>query len=113
VCRFCSGDISIYKEIVKAQPLLAIDFAGHKIQIEHQISIKIEHLEFTYSLCGVVYYGNNHFTARIILHDGSIWFHDGITTGQTTIYMGSLTLNCPDLNICRGKDASPALYSLN
>jgi len=83
--------------------MLALEFAGHEIQIENQILIKIDNVEYIYNLIGIVYYGSNHFTARIILEDGQIWFHDDITTGHNTIYDGSLILNCPELYICRGK----------
>jgi len=62
---------------------------------------------------GIVYYGSDHFTAHIILEDGQMWFHDGITSGQTTIYDRSLILNCPELYTCRGKQASLVLYSLD
>jgi hypothetical protein len=98
---------------VSAPPLLALDFAGHQIEIDNPISIKIENLEYRYSLVGIVYYGGDHFTARIILQDGQIWFHDGITTRQTTQHDGSLTLNCPELYTCEGKRASLAIYSLD
>jgi len=45
--------------------------------------------------------GSDHFTAQIILEDGQIWFHDGITTGHNTIYDRSLILNYPELDTCR------------
>ncbi|KIM35719.1 hypothetical protein M413DRAFT_56254, partial [Hebeloma cylindrosporum] len=82
--------MAMHKKFVKAQPLFAVDFAGNEIEIDNQLCIEVDDVEFSYSLLGIVYYGNDHFTARIILNDGSIWFHDGITTGQTTVYDGSL-----------------------
>ena len=112
-CSNCMGELFIYHEFMSAQPLLALEFAGHQIKIDNQISIKIENREHIYSLVGIIYYGDDHFTARIISEDQQIWFHDGITTRQTTQYDGSLTLNCPELYTCRGKRASLALYSLD
>ena len=112
-CRQCSKDVFIINEYVSAPPLLAIEVSGHEIQLDNQISIKVENVQYTYTLVGIVYYGDDHFTARIILEDGQVWFHDGITTGCNTIYDGSLALNCPELHTCRGKHASLVLYSLD
>jgi len=112
-CRQCSKSLIIYHEFVSAKLLLALEFSGFQLQINNHVLVKIDNVEHNYSLAGIVYYGSDHFTARIILQDGQIWFHDGITTGQTTIYDGSLALNCPDLSTCRGKHASIVLYSLD
>ena len=113
-CSSCAEELFIYNEFVSAQPLLALEFSGHRLKIDNQISIRIENTrEHIYNLVGIIYYGDDHFTARIILEDEQIWFHDGITTRQTMQYDGSLTLNCPELYTCRGKRASLALYALN
>ena len=111
-CPYCTEELTFYQKFVSAPPLVALEFAGHPIEIDNQISIKIENLEYSYNLVGIVYYGSEHFTARIILEDGQIWFHDGVTTMQTSQYDGSLALNCPELYMCRGRRASLALYSV-
>ena len=112
-CRQCSKSLFIYHEFVSAKPLLALEFSGFQLQINDHVLVKIDNVEHNYSLAGIVYYGSDHFTAQIILQDSQIWFHDGITTGQTTIYDSSLALNCPDLFTCRGKHASMVLYFLD
>jgi hypothetical protein len=112
-CRQCSHSVFIINEFAVAPPLLAIDISGHDLQLDNETYVKVGNVQYTYTLIGIVYYGDDHFTARIILEDGQIWFHDGITTGRNTIYDGSLALNCPDLRTCRGKRASLVIYSLN
>ncbi|KAF8583875.1 hypothetical protein K439DRAFT_1347478 [Ramaria rubella] len=42
------------------------------------------------NLVGLIYFGSDHFTARIIDHQGHIWFHDRIATGRTCVYEGPL-----------------------
>ena len=111
-CPYCTEELTFYQKFVSAPPLVALEFAGHPIEIDNQISIKIENLEYSYNLVGIVYYGSEHFTAQIILEDGQIWFHDGVTTMQTSQYDGSLALNCPELYTCQGRCASLALYSV-
>jgi len=112
-CEECSGILLHHHKFLSAQPLLALEFLGHDIQIDRHISIEIKDTEYVYNLVGIVYYGSDHFTARIISEDGQIWFHDGVTTGQTTKYDGSFTYNCPELYTCQGKCALLAIYSLD
>ncbi|KDR66409.1 hypothetical protein GALMADRAFT_1359834, partial [Galerina marginata CBS 339.88] len=36
----------------------------------------------TLTLCGIIYGGGAHFVSRIIDRSGTVWFHDGISTGS-------------------------------
>ncbi|KAF9459969.1 hypothetical protein BDZ94DRAFT_1170650, partial [Collybia nuda] len=58
---------------------------------------------------GIIYFSNEHFTCRIIQADGTIWFHDGITTGPLLIHYGCLT-DTTNLSSCRSKYAVSAFY---
>ncbi|KAF8578584.1 hypothetical protein K439DRAFT_1361844 [Ramaria rubella] len=40
------------------------------------------------NLIGIIYFGSDHCTTRIIDHQGQVWFHDGIATGRTCVYEG-------------------------
>ncbi|KAF8325502.1 hypothetical protein F5887DRAFT_873953 [Amanita rubescens] len=72
-------------------------------------TVIIKNNQYSYKLCGIVYFGESHFTARVVYNNGMVWFHDGLATGQKLIYEGMLN-NCPSLNQCKGKDAIVALY---
>ncbi|KIL61491.1 hypothetical protein M378DRAFT_61371, partial [Amanita muscaria Koide BX008] len=63
----------------------------------------------TYNLRGIIYFGDYHYTSRMINKDGIVWFHDGIATGNSVIFEGHIS-NI-SLNICRGKNASCAIYT--
>ncbi|TFK31069.1 hypothetical protein BDQ12DRAFT_566411, partial [Crucibulum laeve] len=39
-------------------------------------------------LRGIIYSGENHFNCQVIDVDGSIWFHDGITTQSSCLFEG-------------------------
>ena len=56
-----------------------------------------------------MYFGDSHFTARVIYNNGMIWFYDGLKTGHKLIYEGMLN-DCVSLNQCKGMDAIAALY---
>ena len=65
-------------------------------------------------LKGIIYYGENHFTSRIISKDGKIWFNDGITTRGKSIEEGHLsTITDKNLRKFKGKDLVLAVYAYN
>ena len=45
-------------------------------------TLQIDLQQYQYRLCGFIYYGNNHFTSRIITPDGEVWFNDAIQYGR-------------------------------
>ncbi|KAJ7469543.1 hypothetical protein FB451DRAFT_1038717, partial [Mycena latifolia] len=55
-------------------------------------------------LRGIIYFGNSHFTARIIGLDRRVWFHDRIETGRGCIEEQYLDNHPGDfLQSCRGR----------
>ncbi|KAF8867601.1 hypothetical protein BD779DRAFT_1464052, partial [Infundibulicybe gibba] len=67
--------------------------------------------QYLYTLRGVIYHGNDHFTARIITREGDIWYHDGMLTGSELIPDGTLASRV-DLTTCRSRVAIVAVYAL-
>ena len=62
-------------------------------------------------LKGLVYHGGYHFTCRIIDDSDNIWFHDGISTGRTSINDGKFgTVSQPNLKVCRNKQLCLVIY---
>ncbi|KAF8897113.1 hypothetical protein CPB84DRAFT_1655757, partial [Gymnopilus junonius] len=63
-----------------------------------------------YSLAGVIYFGQAHFTARIIKSDGQIWYYDGMLDNGNLSYDGTFSTNTPDISFAHGRVASAAIY---
>ncbi|TFK52742.1 hypothetical protein OE88DRAFT_1626892 [Heliocybe sulcata] len=62
-------------------------------------------------LCGIVYFGEFHFTCRFITKTKDVYFNDGAQTGRQCILEGNLyDMDIYSLLTCRGKSASLALY---
>ena len=100
-----------YNELPK---LLILKYPYTKIKTSHKIKIKINNTNTLLYLKGIVYYGGNHFTCRIISKDGKIWFNDGITTGGRSIEEGHLsTMSDKNLRRCKGKDLALTVYACN
>ncbi|KDR82311.1 hypothetical protein GALMADRAFT_58068 [Galerina marginata CBS 339.88] len=64
------------------------------------------------SLRGIVYHGENHFSFKIILSEGKVWYHDGIETGKISIEDGNLlNMTSNDLKVYQDKNLVLAVYA--
>ena len=71
--------------------LFVFEFSNQVLHLDLLINIQLQNDQSRLRLAGVVYYGQHHFTAQIILSDGQVWFYDGIEsidTGRNLIYNG-------------------------
>ncbi|KAF8802162.1 hypothetical protein BYT27DRAFT_7113019 [Phlegmacium glaucopus] len=109
-CHRCGNDIYIEYKFLVLPPVIAFDFAGHRLYIDHSIEIAYNGIRHKFRLAGIIYFGHAHFTTQVVLSDGQIWFNDGITTGRNMMYQGILTHNPPNLSTCEDKAAAVALY---
>lgn len=78
---------------------LFIAYSVFDISVQVTLSIKLYQNNF--KLIGIIYFGNFHFTSRIIDYSGNIWFNDSLETGQQCKWKDNI--NCVD----------PALLSKN
>lgn len=67
-----------------ANPVLSAVWCNQSILIPIQDKI------CKYNLKGVVYFGDGHYTSKIIINHDQVWFHDGISTGHELQYDGLL-----------------------
>ena len=81
--------------------LIVFEFSNQVLHIDLLINIQLQNYQHRSRLAGVVYYGQHHFTAQIILSDGQVWFYDGIETGRNLYYNGSMNSNSPSISHCR------------
>ena len=110
-CTVCNERVFIkYGFEVVIPSLFVFEFSNQALHIDLSINVQLKNDQNRLRLAGVVYYGQHHFTAQIILSDGQIWFYDGIDTGRNLIYNGSINSNPPSLSHCRGKQAVAAIY---
>ncbi|KAF6761873.1 hypothetical protein DFP72DRAFT_802495 [Ephemerocybe angulata] len=107
-CVSCDGDVYArhrFAEIISFEVVEATD-----VLLNKRVDIGDWGM---YRLAGVVYYGSEHFISRVITRDNKVYVHDGIE-GPHSTYEGVLDNNfaLPDLNACRTKQASQAIYVL-
>ena len=89
--------------------------AFHRDNVEVLWDTSIKWGEHIYKLSGLIYYGQFHFTARIIANDGEIWYHDGITTGRSCVTEGNIqSYDSIDLMTARdGKICILTIYTIS
>ncbi|KAF8225748.1 hypothetical protein L208DRAFT_1504222, partial [Tricholoma matsutake] len=62
-----------------------------------------------YRLRGVMYHLEDHFILRFITESGSVWYHDGMSTGQQMENEGNF-VDMIDIGTCQSRIATCAIY---
>ena len=87
-----SNKMAIPVQRVLASPRVKSECLHNSLTFQQSLS-RIGSLSYfvgkTLYLRGVVYYGNHHYTSRIIDIDRNVWFNDGMTTGRSSQSQGS------------------------
>jgi hypothetical protein len=92
--------------------ILIIAHADTNVRTSHRIKVKTNSEDKYLYLRGIIYYGDIHFTSRIISTNGDVWYHDGMTTGSTCHKDSILQLlSDQDLKTCRNKQLHLAIYA--
>ena len=110
-CRVCSSPHAQTAEYVDLPNIIAFELKDHTTTVDMLLSVKLRTGSvLKYKLAGIVYFGDTHFVACVIRQDGQIWFHDGITTGRSLIYEGSIASRPIDLSSAQSKIAHTVMY---
>ncbi|KZT01265.1 uncharacterized protein LAESUDRAFT_603237, partial [Laetiporus sulphureus 93-53] len=65
-----------------------------------------------FRLCGIIYFGGFHFTARIVDINNQTWYNDGIVTGNISTLEDTLKMAHPTLfNKAHGRFSSVTIYT--
>ncbi|KAK6974296.1 hypothetical protein R3P38DRAFT_2584368, partial [Favolaschia claudopus] len=89
-CPHCSSGLLAFSALDQAPPLLVFDTEEVIFEVEPELRVPVGTDHRYYDLKGVVYFGDNHFTCRVIAKGGDIWYNDGIETGRACLAEGSL-----------------------
>jgi hypothetical protein len=91
-CAKCGQQMNSTRNFVAPPKIIAISVDyNNRVEIDKQIRLKAENDRNTVlHLRGLIYFGEFHFVSRIITLDGKVWFHNGMTTGSSCIYEGTL-----------------------
>jgi len=90
-CPSCQGQIIMTTQFNKNHPpIICISIGNENVQITASLSIQFSETisGIRYRLCGIIYHGNFHFTARLIDKTMNTYYYDGIKTGPECILEG-------------------------
>ena len=113
-CNHCTAPLQTTIQFSETPKIIALHFNNQNpsIRISQTIKVMGTNRYTKLHLCGLVYHGGFHFTCRVVDHTGKIWFHDGMTTGQTSTLEGRLgMISQPNLKRCRNKKLTLIVYS--
>jgi len=106
-CSTCGAHLSRNITFIQMPPVLAFDIGNRALlSLDPVIWITCAGDHMCYTLRGVIYFKDDHFTEHIITSTGMVWFHNGMFMGWSLLYksqeLGSITTD----------HASMALYTL-
>ncbi|KAJ7133229.1 hypothetical protein C8R44DRAFT_565621, partial [Mycena epipterygia] len=88
-CTCGSGMLKMVR-VDRPPPLMYLTLSDTTILIDPAINITTGETRHRYALRGIIYGGENHFTSRIVMPNGNVWYHDGIETGHKMVNEGSM-----------------------
>ena len=85
-CSTCNMNLSRVSTFMQTPPLLAFDLGNIAPFLDPIIWVPCQDTCVRYSLRGIIYFENGHFTEHVITSTGMAWFHDGMFTGRSLVY---------------------------
>jgi hypothetical protein len=111
VCGNYNAPLETTIHFNETHKIYAVDVTNRNVTLSRTVEIQGSVHATTLHLNNLVYYGGYHFTCQIIDESGNIWFHDGMTTGGTSIKEGKFgTVSQPNLKECRNKQLHLIIY---
>jgi hypothetical protein len=111
-CPDCGSDLDQPIFFKETPNILAFGIESSDIKVSSKIKYMDGDQRTVLKLRGLIYFGDIHFTSRIISDDGTIWYHDGMVTGGTTVLDGKLgEMTSETLLTCRGRKLEIAIYA--
>ncbi|KAF8223225.1 hypothetical protein L208DRAFT_1053752, partial [Tricholoma matsutake] len=88
-CPSCQSHLIRKHVFVHAPPIIAFDMSQHRTLLLPSLVLStVDGQHTTYKLRGVTYHLQDHFTSCFIAETGSVWYHDGLSTGQQMEHEG-------------------------
>jgi len=92
--------------------VLVFSVQDDSVVVSKKIAFRDGDTRLVFSLKGIIYFGDFHFIACVYTQ-GSVCFHDGMTTGRGCTYEKKLTeFTDSELSTCKGKSLTLVIYSL-
>jgi hypothetical protein len=112
-CTQCCGELDRITRFEIIPKILVFAVNHESVRVSKKMRFRDGDSSVVFTLKGVVYTGDFHYTSRIFIN-GNVWFHDGMVTGRKCKYEGKLSaFTDADLSVCNGKTLSLVVYAQN
>ncbi|KAJ7016600.1 hypothetical protein C8F04DRAFT_981158 [Mycena alexandri] len=119
-CPLCRQEgvrqrLNMTTKLRSVPPIMVFDLSSDRLVFNDDLKFSCGEETIVMKLRGIIYGGQNHFTCRYVQQDGTVWFHDGITTGSSCLRENKLQ-DLKDrlcLHRCGAKLAVAAIYAIN
>ena len=100
-------------KVLSSPKYIDIHLQDHNIKVSKKIKYMHKEKVKTFRLRGVTYFGNFHYTSRVIDEHSNVWYHDGISTGDKCMAEGRKLKNMSDQDMltCKNKRIRLAIYA--
>jgi len=110
-CINCGSNLDRVTRFNVIPKVLVLSVQESSVIVSKRIGIQDGNNIVVFTLKGVVYFGDFHYTSRICV-DRNVWFNDGILTGKKSIHEKSLSeFKDAKLSICNDKTVSLVVYA--
>ena len=90
-CASCGAGSMLLSAFLSDMPdIWAFGIYTIKLNLKPKLELTINNTIRHLRLRGIIYVGQFHFTSRLFKENGSIWYHDGQTTGRSCTFEGYL-----------------------
>jgi hypothetical protein len=106
----CPHLVKMLRRFVEAPQFLVIPIHSANTFIDTTVYISLEGVRCKYKLAGIIYYGNSHYTSRVIIDNHKCFYYDSMAYNGMFQWNSSLHSSNVDLSRCRGREATSSIY---
>jgi len=110
-CVRCNGGTDKIMQFNVVLKILVFSVANPSVQVSKRIGFRDGESVVVFTLKGIVYFGDFHYTAWIFTH-GSVWYNDGMVSGRASTYEKQICeFTDQELSTCNGKTLALVFYA--
>lgn len=111
-CPKCDENMHKITCFYESPNIIALTLNGVSCRVSKKITLNQDDKATIYSLKGIVYFGEFHFTAHVCQTDGTVWYHDGMDRVRECTYESKLAeMTSTDLIKCQERKVALVIYA--
>ena len=110
-CPQCQSALKSRFHYMHFPGILLFDHSAYTIKLSKYVKFtSAGDVRTRYHLRGLLFFGNFHFTSRIISAEGDVWYHDGVDGSESSSQGHRKFMKDPDWQTCHGRKLVMSIY---